>query len=199
MLFRSSEYLYTYPDEVWSYIDKVIQDVHGNNDQNYGTIEEETITPQDEITTHFSIDPQPVELELLPVEVNIEPIVLVDTTSMAKVSHVEEPREDFIIEKYSAKIDNLGWDFIFGYDLLDVTHNSCLHALLFTFIISPHVDHSQNMHCFEKLNRIILVGSNDFNWDDPYLINFKKRKKLVILSLYLFIYLLLFLYNHCFS
>ena len=31
----SSEYMYTFPDEVWSYIDKVIQDVRGNNDQNY--------------------------------------------------------------------------------------------------------------------------------------------------------------------
>ena len=198
MLF-SVEYLCMYPDEVWSYFDKVVQNVHINNDHNYGTIEEElSITPHDEITPHFSIDPQPVELELLPVEVNIEPIVLVDTTSMAEVYHVEEPREDLLVEKHSNKISNLGWDFIFGYDLLDATHNSCLHALLFTFIISPHVDHSQNMHCFEKLNRIILVGSNDFNWDDPYLINFKKRKKLIIVILNLFIYLCFYIISYLF-
>ena len=77
---------------------------------------------------------------------------------MAITSHVEEIKEELIIEKSSAMISNLGWDFIFGYNFFETTHSICLKALLFAFINSPCANHTHNSQWFENLNKEISIG-----------------------------------------
>ncbi|KAG5526662.1 hypothetical protein RHGRI_032808 [Rhododendron griersonianum] len=107
-----------------------------------------------------------------------------------------EPIEDNPIDIHShcdkagawSKVDHsrdnssVEWDFVFGAETPKHTHKILIQTLLFKQIFPWYADLASIFalfltHMIKQFDKLILVVSYNFCWDDPYIVNYKKRMK----------------------
>ncbi|KAG5557426.1 hypothetical protein RHGRI_007614 [Rhododendron griersonianum] len=128
------------------------------------------------------MEPPKVDLKTLSPDHRIEILEPIKVAPIVILSHWDQNERETIVDEHRDDNIRVEWDFIFGVDLLLPTHKFCLETMLFkhifpwyadlTFVFAMHMTHMIN-----HFARLILIVPNSFCWEDPYIINYKKRIK----------------------